>query len=159
MQYGIIIGRFQPLHFGHQTIINEIINDGLQPIVLIGSSNKKDKVKNPLSYVQRVKMIHTVYPAIITLPLPDRVFNGVWASQIVEILSNIGIYFENCRLYYYGKEGDFDITPLVENWFKPYRPVSKMPDICASQIRHDPLAYTNFMDGRVHKQFISYLYG
>lgn len=158
MQYGIIIGRFQPLHLGHQTIINEIINDGLQPIVLIGSSNKKD-VKNPLSYVQRARLIQMVYPAIITLPLPDRTFNGVWACQIIEILRNINVDFQNCRLYYYGKKGDFDITPLVENWFKPYRPVSEMPDISASQIRYDPFKYARFMDDKVHKQFLSYMFG
>lgn len=156
MQYGILIGRFQPLHIGHQTIINEIIDDGRIPIIFIGSSNVCNE-KNPLSYRQRVKLLNVAYPGILTLPLPDQTLNCDWANQLVRILTdiNIDLQYNDFRLYFYNKEGDFDITPLVRNWFKVYRPVSKIPNISASQIRNDLDTYKFYMSPKVYAHYIT----
>ncbi len=153
MQYGILIGRFQPLHSGHQTIINEIIDDGLTPIIFIGSSNIRNQ-RNPLSYWQRFTLLQIAYPGILTFPLPDRHLNGDWANQLVHVLRDININFNECKLYFYNKLGDFDITPLVENWFEVYRPVSKMPDICATAIRNNPRECMNSMHFGVYKRYM-----
>jgi len=63
MKYGLFIGRMQPFHKGHTEIINEILLDGLIPIIVLGSSNDdRDKLKNPLTYAQRKELIRTVFP-------------------------------------------------------------------------------------------------
>jgi cytidyltransferase-like protein len=62
-RYGVYIGRFQPLHLGHQAVINEILLDGLIPLIVLGSSNEdRNKEKNPLSFKERVELIDLVYP-------------------------------------------------------------------------------------------------
>jgi len=64
-KFGLINGRFQPFHKGHQEIVNEIMLDGLIPIIVLGSSNRnRDKLKNPLSYSQRKKLIRKVFPNV-----------------------------------------------------------------------------------------------
>ena len=61
-KFGLMIGRFQPFHRGHQEIINEILLEGLTPIIFLGSSNEdRDKLKNPLTYAQRKELIRLVY--------------------------------------------------------------------------------------------------
>ena len=39
MKYGIFLGRFAPWHKGHQYVLDQITNDGLEPIILVGSAN------------------------------------------------------------------------------------------------------------------------
>jgi cytidyltransferase-like protein len=64
-KYGMFIGRCQPFHKGHQEIINEILLEGLIPIIVLGSSNdNRDKHKNPLTYAQRKELIRTVFPNV-----------------------------------------------------------------------------------------------
>jgi len=64
-KYGIFMGRMQPFHLGHQAVINEILLDGLIPVIVLGSSNlDRDLTKNPLTFEQRKELIQLVYPNI-----------------------------------------------------------------------------------------------
>ena len=64
MKIGIFIGRCQPFTNGHQSVINEIIKDNLEPLVLLGSSNIPLSDKNPLYAYERESLIRLVYPNI-----------------------------------------------------------------------------------------------
>lgn len=57
---GLLIGRFQPFHKGHLTIIKKILKDVDELIIVIGSSQFKNTLENPLSADEREKMIETV---------------------------------------------------------------------------------------------------
>lgn len=37
MKYGILVGRLQPLHAGHQHLIDTIIADDREPIITLGN--------------------------------------------------------------------------------------------------------------------------
>lgn len=64
-KFGLFIGRMQPFHKGHQEIINEILLDGLIPIIVLGSSNSDRNIhKNPLTFAQRKELIRLVFPNI-----------------------------------------------------------------------------------------------
>ena len=64
-KFGIFIGRVQPFHKGHQEIINEILLDGLTPIIVLGSSNSDRNIfKNPLTFAQRKELIRLVFPNV-----------------------------------------------------------------------------------------------
>ena len=108
-KYGVLIGRFQPLHLGHQMFINEILIDGLTPIILIGSVNKnRDKTKNPLSYKKRKKLIKLVYPNIdIKIkPLKDDKDWDKWFSNIEKVLMKFSKKREDFCFYVFNKESD-----------------------------------------------------
>lgn len=151
MQYGILIGRFQPLHKAHQSIIDEIMHDGRKPIIFIGSSNKHDD-KNPFTYAERASMIHAIYGGgVMTLPLPDIESDEMWASNLTYTLGSMNMLKDDCRIYHFLKEGDFDISKLLPKFgfIRPYPPVCG--NISATKIRGNPQAYKQYLDGRVLK--------
>ena len=154
MQYGILIGRFQPLHKAHQSIIDEIIHDGLKPIIFIGSSNISNG-KNPFSYVQRASIIHQIYGGeVVTLPLPDCSLDAIWAQQIINNLYAMNIEKENCIIYHYLKQNDESIRDILGD-FKFVTPIHPeiYGEISASDIRQNPKDNKKYLDGRVLKLF------
>jgi bifunctional NMN adenylyltransferase/nudix hydrolase len=52
-EYAVFIGRFQPIHKGHMTIIKEALNIAEKLIIVIGTSNLYNKVKNPFDIETR----------------------------------------------------------------------------------------------------------
>ena len=60
LKYGVFIGRFQPLHYGHLSIIEHIKSLGYVPIVLVGMSVDKDK--NPIPVREVVENFKGVLP-------------------------------------------------------------------------------------------------
>lgn len=106
-KYGLFIGRFQPLHRGHQSIITEILHDGLHPVVMVGSSNKRNRLKNPLTYMQREKMLHTVFPTMLTvLPLPDYETDDGWIGHIKANFNAMMVSRNEVTLYIFEKAED-----------------------------------------------------
>lgn len=57
MKVGIYIGRFQPLHIGHITIINYMQTQYDHLIILVGSANQASSLKNPFSFEMRQKWL------------------------------------------------------------------------------------------------------
>ena len=168
IQYGLVIGRFQPFHFGHQHIINEILLDGKTPIVLIGDDGGKDTEKNPLSVAQRMELIEQVFPDIcIKVSVEDQPDWDEWFEKVVRTLSmfsrteNVTLYFHNkeCDRYDYfshrGKEyyNEF-YTKIYEDEGFTLRPVEFVErsdiviDADARNIRDDFEAFKHLLDGR-----------
>lgn len=69
----VFIGRFQPLHYGHCTVIDKALELSEFVIVGVGSSNQARSDKNPFTFDERVEMIRAIYPTprIIFVPLND----------------------------------------------------------------------------------------
>lgn len=155
MQYGVLIGRFQPLHKGHMGIIDQILRAGLTPLIFIGSSNTCND-KNPFSYVERASLIHSVYgEAVVTLPLPDYEVNYDWSSHVINTLYDIKVDTDACTLYFYHKEGDEDIQSLL-SFMKRKNPESVV-NISSSEIRECPVAHRKHMHVKVYDKVIETL--
>ena len=60
MKKGLILGRFQPFHLGHLSVIQEILNEQIEPIICIGSAQKGNTKDNPFTTVERKTMIKAV---------------------------------------------------------------------------------------------------
>ena len=108
-QFGFVIGRMQPFHYGHQHIINEILLDGKIPIILLGDDFGSNKEKNPLSFEQRRELIKLVYPQtkVIIHQLYD---TNDWDKWFREIGRKTSMYHsipvENLTFYYNHKPED-----------------------------------------------------
>lgn len=92
--YLIYIGRFQPLHLGHQSIIDTALEHAENVIVLVGSANRPRSVDNPWSYEERAQMIYAAYPdknnAPMVRPLEDADYNDeVWFGLVQSALGDI----------------------------------------------------------------------
>lgn len=86
----LLIGRFQPFHFGHLYLIKKALTVSDNLIIGIGSSNRTD-VKNPLPWQMRRKMIEKVIKkeklnGKITkiIPLKDFFHDEKWLNNVVK---------------------------------------------------------------------------
>lgn len=172
-KYGLVIGRFQPFHFGHQNIVNEIMLDGLRPLIAIGSINfNRDMGKNPLSFQERKELIQVIYPTeadIIGLydfndwtDWFDNVLNTIKYSALVEP-SDVTLYYHNKEVdrttfTYKGKEyvDKFYTDIFKENGFnmKQIEFVDRADfkiDSNARDIRSDIEGFKHFLDARIYR--------
>ena len=60
MKKGLVLGRFQPFHFGHLELIKDIIKDEIEPLICIGSAQHSHTDENPFTAEERKEMIETI---------------------------------------------------------------------------------------------------
>lgn len=73
MEKGVFLARLQPLHNGHMEIIKKMYSENDEIHIFIGSSDKKETERNPISFSYRRYMLE--------LSLQD-VFGDDWDSKI-----------------------------------------------------------------------------
>ena len=57
----LVVGRFQPIHIGHEAIINKALELSNEVIIFIGSADKEHEINNPFTYEFRKSMIELIY--------------------------------------------------------------------------------------------------
>lgn len=76
---GLYIGRFQPLHIGHESIIRKMLKECDQVIIVVGSAQESGTERNPFTFEQRADLITNVFYQYViagrmsVIPLRDRV--------------------------------------------------------------------------------------
>ena len=69
---GILVGRFQTIHAGHEKMVNTALHLCEQVGVFVGSSQESLTSKNPFSHEIREEMLRAVFgDSIRVYPLPD----------------------------------------------------------------------------------------
>ncbi|MBQ7714406.1 MAG: adenylyltransferase/cytidyltransferase family protein [Clostridia bacterium] len=69
---GVIVGRFQGIHAGHEMMIDSALGVCSEVAVFIGSSQESGTEKNPFTYEMRRDMLTKLYGKKIKIfPLPD----------------------------------------------------------------------------------------
>ena len=58
---GVILGRFQHIHLGHEKLINLGLETCDILLILVGSSSLENEVRNPYSGDYRIKLIEKIY--------------------------------------------------------------------------------------------------
>ncbi|MDP3027854.1 MAG: adenylyltransferase/cytidyltransferase family protein [Nanoarchaeota archaeon] len=92
----LIIGRFQPLHFGHISLIKKYSNLGYFVKIGIGSVNKPCGLSNPLTFKERTKIIkkslkenkiknYSIYN------IPDIPKDSLYAKHVLEIVGKFDL--------------------------------------------------------------------
>jgi bifunctional NMN adenylyltransferase/nudix hydrolase len=56
------LGRFQPFHIGHLSVVEKILTDYDRLILIIGSSNKSGTDENPWTVEKREEIIRAMIP-------------------------------------------------------------------------------------------------
>ena len=159
---GVVLGRFQPLHKGHQLIIDKSLKECSKVVILISSSQESRTYKNPLTFLERKKLIELVYPNITILPLKDLGVgnNCLWGDYIVNFLKEHNVDMD---AFYTGEE------ERRLNWFDNYNKPNfkivslskKEVNISASLIR-DMIISSNYdelskyVDSRIISDLLSY---
>lgn len=95
---GLYIGRFQPFHNGHKSIVDTMIQENDISVVLIGMSS--DEIKNPFDYNTRLHFFTHTYSNCDTIffyPLVDEDSDVQWIEHILSFdeISNT----QNLKIY------------------------------------------------------------
>lgn len=93
------LGRFQPFHKGHESVVKKALAISERVLIIIGSTNQARSIKNPWSYAERVEMIRgALSPSdaarVVFHPVPDRLYDEPrWIASVrhaVEAHQDVG---------------------------------------------------------------------
>lgn len=152
--FGVYCGRFNPLHLGHEAVINEILKmfGTERSRIIIGSANSQQSLRHFFSYEERRGLIKTVFPNVKVLPLGDfyntanKDTTDEWLLALDDLLVSSGmdpekvIFFGGC---------DEDVMFFINNNRKVHllnRFDGTTPKISATEIR-DALVHKRPLDG------------
>jgi bifunctional NMN adenylyltransferase/nudix hydrolase len=89
IDFGVFIGRFQPLHIGHEHVIRHALERVNSLIVLVGSAHAARDPRNPFTYDEREAMLRAAFRhevaegRLIIAPLEDHLYSDTaWVTQV-----------------------------------------------------------------------------
>ena len=86
MKRGFYIGRFQPYHNGHQSVLEHIAGDVDEIIIGIGSAQLSHQIENPFTAGERVLMITRALSSLdrpfYVIPIEDIKRNALWVAHV-----------------------------------------------------------------------------
>ena len=86
MRRGFYIGRFQPYHNGHQSVLEHIADEVDEIIIGVGSAQLSHTIDNPFTAGERVLMITrslaTVGCPFYVIPIEDIKRNALWVAHV-----------------------------------------------------------------------------
>ena len=91
----LVIGRFQPLHLGHEKLINQAIKGNDSVIIAIGSSEESRTAHNPLNFSERKKIIRSCFEGLEIIPSPDFENDDDWADHLIKSAEFEVVYSNN----------------------------------------------------------------
>ena len=111
----VFIGRFQPFHIGHRTVLEHATTYADSALVIIGSAFRPRTPKNPLSFEERAALITAGLPGVdlkcAFIPLIDTLYDdAAWADNVrlavMSHLTAIGRSPEDTEIILTGFEKD-----------------------------------------------------
>lgn len=131
--YGVFIGRFQPLHVGHTHIIDEALKQVDTLIVVIGSATSARTIKNPFTYAERKHVLEQQYRheratgRLRIVSVGDNAADDeAWANLVrfrveMQIMGDLGINVDGLKdrkiaLAGYGKDASSFYLNMFPDW-------------------------------------------
>jgi len=99
MKRGFYIGRFQPYHDGHHSMVAEIVEDVDELVLGIGSAGDSHSTHDPFTAGERIMMLTkslrefdmTTY----VVPIEDLDRNSVWVSHVQSMSPTFDVAYSN----------------------------------------------------------------
>jgi nicotinamide-nucleotide adenylyltransferase len=96
---GLLLGRFQPFHKGHEQLVEHIAAEVDEVIVGIGSADASHSVRNPFTAGERIVMITNVLEDFdvtsYVVPIEDLDRNSVWVSHAESMCPPFDVVYSN----------------------------------------------------------------
>lgn len=94
--FGVFIGRFQPLHHGHEQLVRDALERVNHLIVLVGSANVARDPRNPFTFDERAGMFRKSFAyemsegRLIVEPLDDHFYSDTaWCAEVQQRVKRI----------------------------------------------------------------------
>jgi nicotinamide-nucleotide adenylyltransferase len=88
---GLFVGRFQPLHRGHEEVIKWILGNVDELVVAVGSSNESFTLRNPFTVGERLEMLHAtlrdmgILDRVLYCTVPDTGNeSAIWFAYVIQ---------------------------------------------------------------------------
>jgi bifunctional NMN adenylyltransferase/nudix hydrolase len=95
--HAVVIGRFQPLHVGHERVLKLAAQQAKNLIILVGSSGRHRSPKNPFTFEERCSMISRAGIRGDCLPIHDHPYNDdAWVTEVRDAVAGISRYGRIC---------------------------------------------------------------
>jgi len=98
------IGRFQPYHIGHHTVLSGIADEVDEIVIGIGSAQRSHEVENPFTAGERVVMISRSLKDLdidcYVIPIEDIQRNAVWVSHVRSMTPHFDLTYTNNPLVF-----------------------------------------------------------
>ncbi|HVP94184.1 MAG TPA: nicotinamide-nucleotide adenylyltransferase [Methanoregulaceae archaeon] len=86
MSRAFYIGRFQPYHTGHQTVLEHIADEADEIVIGVGTAQLSHELENPFTAGERVLMITTALDGLgcpfYVIPIEDIRRNALWVAHV-----------------------------------------------------------------------------
>ena len=122
LKYGVFLARMQPVHNAHLFLVDKAVEENDEVLIVLGSENKVDMLRNPYDISLREQMLRECYQKeqndkihIVTLPdwtmESDHESDEIWGRYFYyNVVSRIGQ--KRFSLYY------SDDPAILDGWFK-----------------------------------------
>ena len=121
--FGVFIGRFQPLHIGHEHVIRQALSQVGRLIVLVGSANVARDPRNPFTFDERATMLRAAFrheiaeERLIVEPLDDHLYSDTaWVTEVQRRVNRIILDVGNGHGF--GSHGLADFTVALTGYGK-----------------------------------------
>ena len=131
----VFIGRFQPLHEGHEEIIRKCTEIADNTLVIIGSSTAARSLRNPFTYKERVEFVRSTGFSVSIQGVPDSAYNfHEWLINVKQTISSF-IRFDNPSVAIVGHYKDD--TSYYLDYFPEYTfiPIDTIAGVGGTAIR------------------------
>ena len=121
MKKGLILGRFQPLHMGHLSLFETVIDNGEELLICIGSSNEERTDNNPYSSSERIEMIKAVLSSYdckyAIFEIPDINNNDLYVKHLESMVPDFDIVYSGNAIVktLFEKSGYHVVVPKLLN--------------------------------------------
>jgi nicotinamide-nucleotide adenylyltransferase len=123
---GLVIGRFQPFHYGHLELIRQIMHECKELIVVIGSAQFNYLSKDPFTAGERIEMIHASLSLqkfdrrrILIIPLANFENNACWFPYLKSMVPKFDIIYSGNEYVRYLSQAEIKVKePLFKNKFQ-----------------------------------------
>jgi nicotinamide-nucleotide adenylyltransferase len=99
MSRGFYIGRFQPYHNGHQSVLEHIATEVDEIIIGVGSAQLSHEVDNPFTGGERVLMItrslEKLTVPVYVIPIEDLQRNALWVAHVRSMTPPFDVIYSN----------------------------------------------------------------
>lgn len=100
---GLMVGRFQPFHKGHLSVIREALRSCDELIVVLGSAEESHTEKNPFTAGERFQMILSALSEsersrVLVIPIRDVNRYSVWVNHVESYAPPFDVVFSNSAL-------------------------------------------------------------
>ena len=99
---GLYVGRFQPFHLGHLSVVKKILEEVDEIVIVIGSAQYSHNMDNPFTAGERLVMIRRALEEaeielkrVWVVPVPDVHLHMMWVAEVEGYTPEFDIVYSN----------------------------------------------------------------